>query len=132
MVQIQNKTKIYSRALVSALEGQHGAEAKKRIENFKNLVKKGGDLKIVGKILREFKKAWKQKDGKVANVITAKPLTKENKTIVENFLKEKKFLVEEKIEPEVLGGIALILGGDFIIDSTIRNKLTRIWLKLKQ
>ena len=44
----------------------------------------------------------------------------------EQSLAKKRYIMEEKVDPGVIGGVALYLGNDFVIDGTIRGKLKRI------
>ena len=132
MAGIRNKTKIYSRALKEVLESVAEEEIPEKIRNFKNLLKKRGELKTAGRIMREFKKIWSQKKGRAAEVITATPLTEEQRGKISRSLKEKGFIIKEKVDPAALGGIALIFGDENLIDRTIKNKIRLLWRNIKQ
>jgi F0F1-type ATP synthase delta subunit len=124
---LQNKVKTYASVLVGVLDGKTEREAIPIIDRFNLLLKKRGDLKLAGRVLQAFKKLWAQKDGKVALVIGTQKLTDENKNKIKVSLENKGFVVNGKSDQRILGGIAIFVGEDFLIDWTIRNKIKRLW-----
>ena len=122
----QNKAKTYAKAMVAAFDGVSEKEAKKRAQILKRVLYKRGDSKHISKILQEFSHAWKERNGKTAITLTAEPLPDKIKKQFETTLSKKQYIMEEKVDPGVIGGIALFLGNDFLIDGTIRGKLKRI------
>lgn len=129
---LQNKVKTYAGVLVGALDGKTESEAALIVERFNTLLKKRGDLKIAGRILQAFKKLWAQKDGKVALVVGTQKLTDESKNKIKVSLEKKGFVVKGKSDQAILGGIAVFIGDDFLIDGTIRNKIKRLWLEFNK
>ena len=122
----QSKAKTYAEVMVESFDGLSEKEAAKRVQRLKTLLSKRGDFKQLSKILQEFSRAWKERKGQIAEVVTAEPLSSKARESMEESLKEKGYIMEERIDSSVIGGIALYLGRDFLIDGTIRGKLKRI------
>ena len=122
----QGKAKTFAQAMVAAFDGLSEKEAEKRVGNWKRLLYKRGASKQVSKILQEFARAWKERKGQIATVLAAEPLSEKAKKQFDQSLSKKQYQVEEKVDPGVIGGVALFLGNDFMIDGTIRGKLKRI------
>lgn len=128
---MQSKARLYASVLVSAFEGAKGAEILKRADRFKALLKKRGDLKIAGKVLREFAKAQKAATGKQAVLVSAKRVAKEGREKISALLEKKGYQTEERVAPELIGGLAIILENEILIDGTIQSKLARILSSLR-
>ncbi|MBI2098735.1 MAG: F0F1 ATP synthase subunit delta [Candidatus Wildermuthbacteria bacterium] len=132
----QDKAKTYAKVLVETLEDASESEAKKKVQRFKLMLQKRGDAKYASEILREFAKAWKERKGPIATVVSAESLAPAVRKEMEQSLAKsaiggsasggKKYVVEEKVDKSVIGGIAVLLGNNFLIDGTIRGKLKRI------
>ena len=45
---------------------------------------------------------------------------------MEQSLAKKNYVMEEKVDPAVIGGVALFLGNEYVVDGTARGKLQRI------
>lgn len=123
---MRNKAKTYAKAMVQALDGVSEKEAAKRVSILKRMLYKRGDSKQISKILQEFAHAWKERNGQTATVVTAETLSEKTRMQIEQSLAKKKYIMEEKNDPGVIGGVALYLGNDYMIDGTIRGKLKRI------
>lgn len=123
---LQHKTTLYARLLVEALRDAKPAVVAARVANFKKLLKRANDLKIAGKVVKEFERLWAARDGVVAEVITARPLGGSARKKLESRLKGKGYVLAERIDPRVIGGVALRLGTDVLVDGTIMNKLQRL------
>lgn len=119
-----HKAKLYAKALKAALEGKSSNEEKKIIRRFKELLKKRGDLRIAYHVEQEFKLL--QEDGTPAEVITAEPLSQDAKTDMKKTLEKKGFSMKETVDPNLIGGTAVFLGTEYMIDGTVRGKLNRI------
>ena len=122
---MQSKARTYAAVMVQALNEVSEKEAAQKIKRLKNLLYKRGDFKQVSAILREFSKAWKERNGKIAMVVSAEPLAENTKNQIEQSLRKNGYVAEEKVDKEVIGGMALYLGNDYVIDSTIKGKLQR-------
>jgi len=112
--------------MVEAFDGLSEKEAGKRAQNWKHLLYKRGASKQVSKILQEFARAWKERNGKMAVLLTAEPLPDKTSKQFEAALSKRQYRTEEKVDPSVIGGVALFLGNEYVIDGTIRGKLKRI------
>ena len=130
----QDKAKTYAKVLAETLEEASEAEArldaarqaKEKAQRFKLMLRKRGDAKYASEILREFVKAWKERKGPIATVVSAESLAPAIRKEMEQSLATKNYRVEEKVDKSVIGGIAVFLGNNFLIDGTIRGKLKRI------
>ena len=123
---MQSRAKIYAAVMVESFDGLSEKETVKRVKNLKILLQKRGDFKQLSKILQEFTRAWKERKGQVAEVVTAEPLSSKAWEDMEKSLTKKGYIMEERIDPSVIGGTALYLGRDYVIDGTVRGKLKRI------
>ena len=126
-----NKAKTYAKAMVEAFDGVSEKDAKKRAQTLKRMLYKRGDSKHISKILQEFARAWKERKGQTATVLSAELLSGKTRKQFEESLAKKRYIMEEKVDPGVIGGVALFLGNDYVIDSTIRGKLQRLARSLR-
>lgn len=117
---MSNKVKAYAEALMSSLDGVDEKEVKKRIVRFVELLKKHRDLKLASDIISEIQSSGESKN----TVISARRLPKETKDRIEKLLESE---VKEIINPNVIGGIALLLDNKFLIDGTIKRKIANIF-----
>ncbi|MCP6720322.1 MAG: F0F1 ATP synthase subunit delta [Patescibacteria group bacterium] len=125
---IKNKIKTYAQALVESLSDIKESEVAERVENFKKLLKKRRDLKIAPAIFKEFERMWDERAGKRATLVTAEPLSGKARRAVELSLKRKGFQLRERVDKSVLGGAALFLGDNFLIDGTVANKVRQVFI----
>lgn len=102
------------------------AEQKKRIRVFKEILKRRGDIKISHGILQEFHRIQKEQKGKVGEVVSATKLSASVKTMFASNLKSMKFVLEDRVDPSVLGGVAVFLDREFLIDNTILGRLRKL------
>ena len=123
---MSSKAKTYAHVMVEVLDGLSEKEAAKRVKSLKILLQKRGDFKQLSKILYEFTRAWKERKGPMAEVVSAEPLSSKVRESMEKSLKKKGYIMEERIDPSVIGGTALYLERDYMIDGTVRGKLRRI------
>ncbi|HEX9722284.1 MAG TPA: F0F1 ATP synthase subunit delta [Candidatus Paceibacterota bacterium] len=129
---MQSKARTYAALMVQALDGATEKEAQQVIQRFKDLLYKRGDFKHISSILREFERAWQERNGKTATVVSAHSLAEKTKTEMAKSLEKKGYALQEKVDPAVIGGTALYLGSDYMIDSTVKGKLNRLSKLLKQ
>ncbi|GEM_PF-1290800 len=123
---MQSKVRIYAKVLHEALKGVSLDEQKKRIRAFKEILKKRGDMKISHGILQEFLRLEKEQKGKIGQVVSARALAPSIKAALASKLKSMKFLLQQSVDPSVIGGVALFLGKEFLIDNTILARLRRL------
>ncbi|MCS7241851.1 MAG: F0F1 ATP synthase subunit delta [Candidatus Caldatribacterium sp.] len=68
------------------------------------------------------------KDEERVRVLTPFPLTKEHKDIISTKLSRiitKPFVIEEEVDPSLIGGV-VILWGELLIDCSVKTQLERI------
>lgn len=123
---MRNKAKIYAQVMAESFEGLSRKEAERRVQRLKQLLRKRGDLKIVSNMLQEFSRAWKERKGQAGQVVTAEALSKQARQKIAKSLKGKGYIMEERVDPDVIGGMAVFLGSEFLIDGTVRGKLKRL------
>ena len=123
---MQSKVKIYVDVMVRVFDGLSGAETREKVRRLKLVLRKRGDAKRISEILREFSRAWKRRKGPIARVVSTEALPKEVRMPMEQKLLKKNYVMEEEVDPAVIGGIALYLGNEYVIDGTVKGKLQRI------
>lgn len=123
---MQSNVRIYAKVLHEALKGVSLAEQKKRVRVFKEILKKRGDIKMSHGILQEFHRLQKEQKGKSGKVVSAKQLSQSIKTMLAATLKSTQFVLEERVDKAVIGGVAVFLGKEFLIDNTILGRLRRL------
>lgn len=119
------KTTLYASALVGALEGVSEKEQRTRIARLKNLLKKRGDTRLLSALLYEFAKMWAARKGTIALVVSAGPPSF-LKAAMQKTLKKKGYQVQEKQDPALLGGSAVFLGNEYLVDNSVRGKLRKM------
>ncbi len=123
---------MYAQALKETLEGvSQKTQATVRIKNFKKLLKKRGDLKLLAQILQEFQKAWRERKGKIGELLSAKPLSPAIREYSKKAVQKKGFVYEEKVDSSLIGGMALLLSNEYLIDNTVAGKIRKLREQLK-
>ncbi len=120
----------YVRALAGSLnEAATRKEATAMLDNFFLLVKRRGDTKFLMTCLIEAQKEYKAKGKKLAEVVSAAPLSSVSQKKALSLLKLKGFGTPIwRVNPQLLGGSALFLGNEYLMDGTLREKLHRMFL----
>jgi len=120
-----NKIKIYAKALASVIyDGK--VENSKIVKNFTNLLISSGYDKKSKEILELAENILLAKQGKRKIIFeTARKMTSEQKKILEKFVKEGD-VVKEKINPELIAGIKIIINESQQFDVSMQNKLQKI------
>lgn len=130
-MQVRSKnTRRYVRALAGSLmKAKTSKEASSMLDNFFSLVKRRGDTKFLRAILIEVQKEYEAKGRKVAEMVSAAPLSSTSQKKALSLLKLKGFNAPTwHVNPELLGGSALFLGNERLMDGTLREKLHRMFL----
>ena len=122
---MRNKAKTYAGVMVQSLNGATEKEAARKIQRLKKLLYKRGDFKQASSILREFSRAWRERDGKIATVVSAEALSGKAKATIEKSLAKSGYVLVDRVDEGVIGGTALYLGNEYVIDGTIKGKLQR-------
>lgn len=123
---MQNKVGVYAHVLHEALKGVSLAEQKKRIHAFKEILKKRGDSRMSHSILQEFSRLQKEEKGKAGKVVSAKPLSSAVQATLARTMKATGYTTEDHVDPAVIGGVAVFLENDFLIDNTILGRLRKL------
>lgn len=127
---MSQKARTYAAALRAVLADSSPELAPQIVSRFHRELKRRGDLRIAGSVLREFETLWAERNGTVATAITAEGLTEEGRRELERTLAERGYQLTEKRNPEVSGGVALFLGSDYLIDNTVKGRMGRMWRTL--
>ena len=122
--------KIYAVSLYQALEGAPVGQQKKFINNFLRQLLRRGDFKLINKIVAAIEDHLDEVTKTVKlQVVSAKPLTEKLKKEIKDIFKKKLAAREvglsEKVQPDVLGGLALSWN-DQIIDVTLKKRLEQL------
>ena|SRR3989338_4160414 len=114
------KPKIYAQVLVLAL-----ADKKTGIfERFFKVLERNGDTKKIKQIAAEVEKILLEKSGNKDVVIeTARRVPKNS---LKHFIK-KGDIVREKINPELIAGVKIIVNGEKQLDFSLQKKLDEIF-----
>jgi len=130
-----NKVKLYAKALAEILSkpafihDKVGTTAwqEKIINNFVKLLVKTGQEKKAKEILNLAEDLLLIKQGKQKIIFeTARKMTAGQKRLLESFAKEGD-VAKEKISPELIAGVRVIVNGSKQFDMTMRKKLENIF-----
>ena len=120
-----NRTKLYARALVEAIIKQ-GADENKIKENFLRLLERNGQMKKAREIVALAEDLFIKKTGRRKVVLeTARKIKPKQKELLGAVL-QKGDVVKEKINPELLAGIKIIIN-DEQLDLSMQKKLNNIF-----
>ena len=127
----QNKIKIYARALAEVLSKPAFAEAsageERIVNNFVKILVGAGCEKKAAEILNLAEDLLLAKQGKRKITFeTARKITGGQKKLLENFVK-KGDKVQEKINPELIAGIKIIINDSKQFDASMQRKLQNIF-----
>lgn len=116
--------KIYARALVDViLRTQEEHKKNELAGKFLEMLKKRGDLKQLKKIIFESERLLQKKTGLRKIIIEfARPLRTSKMDFLGHIVK-KGDMIEERINPELVAGIKIILNGDMQFDGSLKRKL---------
>lgn len=114
--------RLYAQALAAA-------KGKEVIPNFLKLLRKNGDERLLPKIVAEAEKLILVKSGRRKVVIeSARPLSDQQKKLLHKALKPGD-VVEEKISPELVAGVKIIVNNELQFDATLARKLKKMFDK---
>lgn len=121
---------VYARALVEVLDApaaHHGPRADDELaKNFLALVRRNGDERYLRKILEEASRFARGKSGmRKVTVESARALTPTQQKALAHFIQQGD-VVEERIDPDLIAGIKIILNDELQFDGTLKNKLNRV------
>ena len=120
-----NKTKLYAKALAEAILNKK-AEGNKVSDNFVKLLVKTGQIKKAKEILNLAQDIILAKQGKRKITLqTARKMTVGQKKLMDGFINEGD-VVKEKIDPDLIAGIKIIINDAKQYDASMQNKLNNI------
>ena len=120
-----NKVKIYARALAEVALGKK--VSKKTEENFLKLLEKNGLASKAKEIVQLAEDIILQKQGKKKITFeTARKITPSQKKLLESITKEGD-VIKEKINPELIAGVKIIINGNKQFDGSLQKKLQNIF-----
>jgi len=122
---MKNKTKLYGKVLAEViLDGK--IEDKKIVNNFVKILIDSGQEREAKEILDLAEDIVLAKQGKRKIVFeTARHVTPNQRKTLESFV-EKGDIVKEKINPELIAGIKIIIDNSRQFDASMQGKLQRI------
>ena len=127
--------KQYAQALYESLEATDPKDVDLVLTNFVDVLAANNDVKLFEEIENEFHKLELAKDGKkLAEVTSAKPLSKENeRDIISELNKIVKGNVEikKKVDERILGGVVIRVD-DQLIDASIKGELNNLKKELSE
>lgn len=108
------------------LERACGVHTEESFRAFAKLLLRRGRIRLIPEIARRYREKWESEHGILrGEVRTGLPLEESQLRRLEELFSRtygKKVVLEERLDPEAIGGIAVILEGK-ILDATLRNKL---------
>lgn len=112
----------YAKALLSLLD-EHPSKERQIMEGFVRALAASGDLARTDEVLRAVETALAKRDGRVRLAVrSARPLGAEALERIQKGFGEGAF-AENRVAPELLGGIQIIVNGETMIDATLKRKL---------
>jgi F0F1-type ATP synthase delta subunit len=126
-------THIYAKALVEVLADAEKAGAKDTVrnnearfaDNFLALVRKNSDEMHLRKILEEAARFARGKSGiRKVTLESARALSTAQRKEVAKFMKPDD-VIEERIDPELIAGIRILLDDELQFDGSLKNKLEK-------
>lgn len=122
----------YAQTIYSVLKHR---SAKSLANNLINILRQNGDLKLLPRILERLKIISEEKENyRLAQIHVSQPLSPFQQKTIQKILAHKfghRIVVKQVISPEVLGGLAIVVG-DELIDGTMSTQLKTLGEKLWQ
>jgi len=126
----------YAQSLYDSIAGKSEPDAKAVLQNFVAILGKNRELNKEEAIIAAFNEIWNQEHGEiVATLESARELGPTARDTVVDYLKAKtdakKIILEEKIDPELIGGFVLRYGSK-VLDGSLKNSLDSLRLELEK
>jgi len=114
--------KIYAKALMELMLEK---DTKKQVAAFLDFLAKNGDMKKAGQVIFLAENLFYERTGKRKIIIeTARRIEKKN--LLKDFFQEGD-MVKEKINPELIAGIKVMINNNKQLDFSLKNKLDNIF-----
>ena len=122
----QNKIKLYAKALAEVVLGEN-VDDKKIVNNFVKILLKNGLEKKAKEIVNLAEEIILEKRGNKKIVFqTARKMTAGQKKVLDSVAK-KGDIVNEKISPELIAGVKIIINDNKQFDASMAKKLQEIF-----
>jgi F0F1-type ATP synthase delta subunit len=120
------KTKDYAKALAQIISESKNLNEKKVIQGFLKLLEKQGDLNRAKEIINYTEALLAKKNGKkIVTFQTARKMSPNQREQFSKFIK-KGDIVQEKIVPELIAGIRIIVDGEKQLDQSFAKKINSL------
>jgi F0F1-type ATP synthase delta subunit len=119
--------KKYAQALYESSKGKSSSESDKVAKAFLALLDHYHDRSLLARIVEQYEKIRRQQEGITkVEAITAKKLSGQTKSEIEKKFNGK-VEIGERVHPEVLGGIKLIINDEYQIDGTMQGRVEKLY-----
>jgi F0F1-type ATP synthase delta subunit len=119
--------KDYAKSLAELSLDSKNKKEEVMVHNFLSLLEKNRDISGVNKILDLAGSIYFKKSGKKKIVVeAARQLTAGNKKILKSIVREGD-VAEERINPELLAGIKIVVNNEKQFDGSILNKIKKLF-----
>ena len=119
-------SKQYAAALLEALRGRPDKEHSKIMRNFLVILAKNGERSKLSSIIRDAERGYYKELGfKKVVIETTSKASPAIKKEVQRIL-GKKISISEKINPELLAGIKILIDDSILIDASAQSKIQRM------
>ena len=126
---MRHSPKQYAQALLEALKDKPEREHKEIMKNFLVILAKNGDRSKLSSIIRDMEKGYLKEAGlKKVIIESPQPVSSKTKKEVEGIL-GKNIMVFEKINPELLAGIKILIDDTTLIDASAQSRINKIFNK---
>jgi F0F1-type ATP synthase delta subunit len=120
----------YAQALYELAKGKSAAESEKIIKAFISLLIRYNDRSLLPRIIAQYEKLRRKTEGVTkVEVTAAKKLSTKTKGDIEKKF-DGKVEITEKVHPEVLGGIQLIINDEYLVDGTLQGRVEKLYKAL--
>lgn len=121
--------KQYAESLLWALADKSKEERRLVLRRFIATLRKNKDLSRLNLIWHEAERQELKKLGlRKVEIESASEVSKTLKKEIENIL-GKRLFIKEKVKPELLAGIRILVDQEYFIDATAKRKLDKLFLK---
>ncbi len=121
--------KKYAEALYEATKDAKKSEAEKVTDSFIVLLNRYNDRSLLPRIIEHYERLRTKKEGVVKVEVTmAKKVPAKVRLEIEK--KVGKAEIVEKVEPEALGGVKLIINDEYLVDGTFQSRVEKLYYAL--
>ena len=119
----------YAEALAAATEGKNEAEQKRIVKRFSDLLLRHRVIGRARMIYAAYEKIVLQKKGmRSVRIETASPASEKIKKEIHAML-GKNIHIEEITNPDLLGGITIVVDDEILIDASVKRQMGNLFRK---